>query len=259
MSRTKLVRRPLLVAAVATAFAIAGSIPSVALPVEAQSPSGGVDVVSSCTVDPTEPVPTSMKLVDGQHAAAATRVALSAVRGGEVLIQAPRSALIQGQAKVYTVESGHSIFTSVTVPIGGRYSLLSNLTVLLDDTGEIAQYSETLYTENSDGNFHMESYADGDLVISRDTDIAFMTDAELRLEMNDSPANGDVGTLGFWSTVACVGAVLGVSGTVAYLIVGVCTGACAVPGVGTAVCVACIGAYATVGGASIAAVASCFK
>lgn len=93
---------------------------------------------------------------------------------------------------------------------------------------------------------------------SVDTDLPYMTDAALR----DAPASeapGGLAALGVRSTAACVAAVLGVSGFTAYLIVGACTGACAVPGVGTAVCVACIGAYAAVGGASITAVASCFR
>jgi len=54
-------------------------------------------------------------------------------------------------------------------------------------------------------------------------------------------------------------ALLGVSGAVGYLIVGACAGACTIPLVGTAICVACIGAYAIVGGASVTAVASCSK
>lgn len=62
------------------------------------------------------------------------------------------------------------------------------------------------------------------------------------------------------NTGACLAAVLGVGGTVGALIAWACAGSCAAAaaGVGVPFSVACIAAYATVGGASITAVASCF-
>ena len=92
-----------------------------------------------------------------------------------------------------------------------------------------------------------------------------MSDAEL-VHASAPAADGVVRTAAasgksFGDKVACVSSVLGVSGAVGYLIVGACAGACAASetGVTIPVCVACIGAYAAFGGASVTAVASCFS
>ncbi|KIH99598.1 hypothetical protein LP52_06955 [Streptomonospora alba] len=198
-----------------------------------------------------------MTLVEDQEARDLPGAVSEAVKNGEISVQAPQSALSHGQTKVYTVdaEDKDTTFTSVTIPVGGDYSMLSNLTVLFNESGDIVQYGETLISENDAGNFNITSFTDGELVNSNDTDLPYMTDAQLQ---QDAASGEAMATAGAGSTAACVAAVLGVSGATAYLIVGACTGACTVPGVGTAVCVACIGAYATVGGASITAVASCF-
>ncbi|SDP67181.1 hypothetical protein SAMN04487905_1074 [Actinopolyspora xinjiangensis] len=200
-----------------------------------------------------------MTLVDGHETRELTSAAFEAVKNGEISVQTPRNALSRGQAKVYAVDAENSDSTSVTIPVGGEYSLISNLTVLFDTSGDIVQYSETLVSENEVGNFNITSYTDGVLVNSEDTDLPFMTDAELRQQANNGADSSDpMAAMGVGSTAACVAAVLGVSGATGYLIVSACTGACSTPGVGTAVCVACIGAYATVGSASVTAVASCF-
>ncbi|WP_144312069.1 hypothetical protein [Actinopolyspora erythraea] len=198
-----------------------------------------------------------MTLVDGHDARESTGAAFEAVKNGEISVQAPRSALSRGQAKVYAVDAENSESTSVTIPVGGEYSLVSNLTVLFDESGDIVQYSETLVSENEAGNFNITSFTDGVLVNSKDTDLPYMTDAELQAN-NGVDSSDPMAAMGVGSTAACVAAVLGVSGATGYLIVSACTGACSTPGVGTAVCVACIGAYATVGSASVTAVASCF-
>lgn len=195
-----------------------------------------------------------MTLVTNQRAHDLTGAAMAAVKKGSISLHAPAGSLAQDEAKVYTVDAENTTVTSVSIPVGGDYSMLSNLTVVFDKGGNIVQYGETLISENEAGNFNITSYADGRLAKSNDTDQAFMTDAQL--QNNSSPAR--VSTSGVGETVACVVSVLGVSGAVAYLIVGACAGACTVPIVGTAICVACIGAYAAVGGASITAVASCF-
>ena len=131
----------------------------------------------------------------------------AAVMSGEISTHAPRTALTLDKTKVYTVDTDGPTYTSVTVPVAGDYSTVSNLTVVFDE--------------------------------------------------KDDQGTG-VTAMGAASTAACVAAVLGVSGATAYLIVGACAGACTIPIVGTAICIACIGAYAAVGGASITAVASCF-
>ncbi|WP_157062950.1 hypothetical protein [Actinopolyspora mortivallis] len=200
-----------------------------------------------------------MTLVEGQHARDLTRAAFEAVKNGEVSVQAPQRALSWDQAKVYRVDAEETTSTSVTIPVDGDYSLVSNLTVLFDENGDIVQYSETLISENKEGNFNITSFTDGVLVNSNDTDQPYMTDEQLQQGANSGAGSSESMTaMGVGSTVACVASVLGVSGATGYLIVSACTGACTIPGAGTSVCVACIGAYATVGGASITAVASCF-
>ncbi|NYH79668.1 hypothetical protein FHR84_003006 [Actinopolyspora biskrensis] len=218
------------------------------------------DAGSSCSAQGSSAESTTeMTLVEGQDARDLTGTAFEAVKNGEISVQAPQSALSRGQAKVYTVDSEETTSTSVTIPVGGDYSLVSNLTVLFDESGDIVQYSETLISENESGNFNITSFTDGVLVNSNDTDQPYMTDDQLRQGAGSGTGSSDSMTaMGAGSTAACVAAVLGVSGATGYLIVSACTGACATPGVGTGVCVACIGAYATVGSASVTAVASCF-
>lgn len=135
--------------------------------------------------------------------------------------------------------------------------MTSNFTVLYSQNGDILQYSEMLVSENNLGKFNITSCTDGNFVNCNDTDLTFMSDDQLLQEVNTTPSER-MAARSIGSTVACVVARLGVTGGVAYLIVGACAGASAVPGVGMAVCVACIAAYAAVGGASITAVASCF-
>lgn len=185
-----------------------------------------------------------------------TDLVVAKIDANEIANVASSSDLKTDEAKVYAVISDSGTYQSVTIPVRGAYSRLSNLTVLLDNESLVTQYAETLYSENEVGSFRVTSYVNGELAKTVDTDVAYMTYAQLQREIaGDSTVN----TQGVWGTAACVAAVLGVSGSVGYLIVTTCTGACATPGVGSAVCIACIGAYAAVGGASIPAVASCFK
>ncbi|MDN5685730.1 MAG: hypothetical protein L0G94_03470 [Brachybacterium sp.] len=100
----------------------------------------------------------------------------------------------------------------------------------------------------------MTTYSNGELTMDKDTGHAFVSDSEL---LQQDPG---LSTCGVGGTVACVATTLGVSGGAAHLIATVCAGACVTPATGfsAAVCAACIGGYATMGGASIAAAASCF-
>lgn len=61
---------------------------------------------------------------------------------------------------------------------------------------------------------------------------------------------------GIKKIAACIAAVAGINGGVAYLIAGTCIASCpAVP----PICAACIGGVCTIGAADIVAVISCFK
>lgn len=149
-------------------------------------------------------------------------------------------------------------FTAVTVPVGGDYSMISNVTVVYDEQHEVVQYAETLLSENADGNFHIETYVDGTQTTSEDTDVRFMSDAELLTESEEAADDREAQPAGVGSTVACLAAVGGIGGTAAYFIAGACAGAC-VSGVGAGVCAACIGGYAALGAGGMTAAASCFN
>lgn len=136
--------------------------------------------------------------------------------------------------------------------------MVSNLTVVFGDNGKITQSGETPVSENIAGNFNISNYTDGKRVKSNDTDRPFTSDAQLQQKDAAESTGTTLSAHSTRSTVARAVSVLGVSGAVGYLIVGACAGTCTVPIVGTAICVARIGAYAAVGGASITAVASCF-
>lgn len=247
--------------ATVTAFAMVG--PANASPAPGNSGAGGQapaaasgSEAGSCSADGSSAGSTTdMTQVGGQAAGDLTDAVSAALRSGEIAIHAPQTALSLDKAKVYTVDTDGPTYTSVTVPVAGGYSTVSNLTVMFDDKGDIVQSGETLISRNDAGNFNISNFADGKLVNSNDTDRPFMTNAQL-LQTADQ-GTGDTAK-GAGEIAACVAAVLGVSGTTAYLIVGACAGACTIPIVGTAICIACIGAYAAVGSASITAVASCF-
>ena len=61
------------------------------------------------------------------------------------------------------------------------------------------------------------------------------------------------------STVACLGALLGINGAVAYIIAGTCTTACSAAPVTGAVCAACIGGICAIGAGDIVGIVTCFK
>ncbi|ANE48730.1 hypothetical protein SY83_04675 [Paenibacillus swuensis] len=66
--------------------------------------------------------------------------------------------------------------------------------------------------------------------------------------------------MGIGTVAACLGAVLGIGGTVAYLIAVACGSSCVAPTPVTAViCAACIGAYAVLGAGGIAGAVACFN
>lgn len=202
-----------------------------------------------------------LSAVGGKPAAEKIEAAMSAVEQGAIAIHAPANTLDRTHATVYTIGSAQGDYTSVTIPVKGDFSLLSNFTVVFDAAGRIAQYNEMLLTENTAGNFNITSYADGGLVSSQDTDIQYTSDADLRKGLAGAEAGspGGVSTMAK-NTGACLGTVLGVGGVAGALIAWACAGSCAAAaiGVGVPFCVACIAAYATIGGASITAVASCF-
>lgn len=199
---------------------------------------------------------TELRAVSGAKAEAKLELAVAALADGGLVIHSSEGALATADASIYSIGTAKGEFTSVTIPVQDDYSLLSNFTIVFDNTENIAQYSEMLVTKNEANNFNITSYSDGSLVSSQDTDVAFVSDAEMKNSLENT---GGVSTMAK-NTGACLGTVLGVGGVTGALIAWACAGSCAAAaiGVGVPFCVACIAAYATIGGASITAVASCF-
>ena len=216
---------------------------------------------------------------DGAEADQAVAAVNASIAGGDVAVQASPGLLVRDDARAYLVDTGPEAFTSVTIPVGGRWSEpLSNLTVLVDADGDVVQHSETLVGRGPSGTFTVTSYVDGVLTGTQDTGFRHVSDDQLRDGL--TPAAGttadptvplqDKGELsqgqsaaasaGAQNTAACLASVLGISGVAAGVLAVMCSGSCAVPitPVTAPVCAACIGGAAVIGGASIAAVASCW-
>lgn len=227
------------------------------------STSGAANAVS---IAPTAD-PLTMIAVSGQEAALKTEVAMSALASGAIPLQAPLNAVVAAESKVNTIPTANGAFTTVTIPISGSYSFTSNVSMVFDSAGNRLQSSEMLVSENADGFFNVKTYADGVMTNNQDTDLVYLTDAELKADLVASQAkSGSVAAdaapapLAAKNTGACVATVLGVTGVVGAIIAYGCAGACAAAAVGVGVpfCIACIAGFATIGGASITAVATCF-
>ncbi|WP_281486526.1 hypothetical protein [Lysinibacillus sphaericus] len=106
---------------------------------------------------------------------------------------------------MYTVGGG---VTVVTVPLHGDYSLPSNITVFFDEDNTVLQTNEMLVTKNDLGNFRVETYLDGSLSNSVDTELAYITDEEMLAEEPVMEA------MGVGAVASCLGAyaVIGAGG-----------------------------------------------
>ncbi|WP_369436090.1 hypothetical protein [Lysinibacillus fusiformis] len=193
----------------------------------------------------------SIVVVSGKLAKELVNATLRAVKEGEVENVAPVSAFDLEGSSVYTVGGG---VTVVTVPLHGDYSLPSNLTVFFDEDNTVLQTNELLVTKNEVGNFRVETYLDGSLSNSVDTELSYITDEEMLAE---EPV---IQEMGVGAVASCLGAVLGIGATAAYIIAVACGGSCATPTpVTAAICAACIGAYAVIGAGGIAGAVACFN
>ncbi|WP_169253615.1 hypothetical protein [Brevibacterium sp. 'Marine'] len=248
-----------LAVAVLVAGLAAGGLGSAVGPAQA-SKAGANSKQENCAQAGSSETSTDMKQMTGKSAEGLIETVSEGVGNGTFNSHAKSSLLNFNKGKVYKVTSGDKQFTSVTIPVEGKYATTSNLTVLFDGDGKKVNYSEVLYTQGDNGKFHLAKYENGKITEDRNTDISYKTDSQISAESKKG-VSGELSTQkSTGDKVACVASVLGVSGTVGYLIVGACAGACAAgeTGVTIPVCVACIGAYATVGGASVTAVANCF-
>ncbi|OAX46138.1 hypothetical protein gpAD87_26950 [Paenibacillus sp. AD87] len=193
-------------------------------------------------------------VVIGNEAKELIDATLHGVEAGEIENIAPVSAFDLEKSSVYTVGGG---VTVVTVPLHGDYSLPSNVTIFFDEDNTVLQTNEMLVTKNEAGNFRVETYLNGSVVKSVDTDRPYITDQEMLAE---EPVNSGIQPQSVGAVAGCLGAVLGIGGTAAYIIAVACGGSCAVPTPVTApICAACIGAYAVLGAGGIAGAVACFN
>ncbi|WP_207896806.1 hypothetical protein [Baia soyae] len=162
------------------------------------------------------------------------------------------SAFAFAESKVYDIGGG---VTFVTVPLHGDYSLTSNVTVFFqNDT--VLQTNESLVTKNFLGNFQVNKYLNGVSTTSTDTGIAYKTDEQMLAEKTGS----GIQPMGMKKLVACLTVALGVSGTLATLIVASCATVCgALTPVTAPVCAACIGGFAVISGVGITGAVACFN
>src|SRR5699024_2313849 len=101
---------------------------------------------------------------------------MAGVNSGDIAVHASEHTMNASDGTVDEIDSDEGIVTAVTVPIEDSYNMLSNLTVVFDEAGDISNYSETLYSENDAGNFQLTQYTDGELVKDEDMGIAYMAD-----------------------------------------------------------------------------------
>nr|WP_236702419.1 hypothetical protein [Alkalicoccobacillus plakortidis] len=196
-----------------------------------------------------------MEVLTGSAAQEFVDVTLNAVQEGEIENIADASTYDLEGSVVYTVGGG---VTVVTLPVQGEYAIISNVTVFIDEHNNVLQTNEMLVSQNDEGNFKVETYLDGSLLKSVDTDLAYMDDEELLSENTVDPSEVEV--MGVGAVAACIGAVLGVGSAASYLIAVGCGGSCVAPTAVTApICAACIGGFAVVGGAGVTAVVNCFN
>ena len=147
------------------------------------------------------------------------------------------------------------------ISIAGEYSTLSNINLLFNNNNEFIGYTETLIYNNPKTNkFQIDNYQNGILLEHKETSIDFMSNEKIKegiqglKEIKNQTYTRSVG-----STVACLGALLGINGAVAYIIAGTCTTACSAAPVTGAVCAACIGGICAIGAGDIAGIVACFK
>ncbi|SDL85136.1 hypothetical protein SAMN04488535_0995 [Corynebacterium mycetoides] len=231
---------------------------SAALPAAAQAedpaaegPAGETCATSTGAGADIQPAP--------DNSAAAAAAAMEQIQAGAITLH--NNALDVDQASAYSITTEGERFDAVTIPVAGEFSRTSNVTVVFNGAGEVVRYSETLVDKADNGKFRVRVFNDGAQVKDETTDLDYMNDDELTAASQVDPNQPTVTTYGVGSTVACLAAVAGIGGPIAYLIASACAGSCAgvATGVGAAICAACIGGYATLGAGGMTAAASCFK
>ncbi|MCI4658976.1 hypothetical protein [Cryobacterium zhongshanensis] len=198
------------------------------------------------------PAPEMIQLDQAASTALATSVSVLAEAAG-ITSHTPAEFVQREGVKAYAIDVDGVKATSVTFPIVGEHFVPpSNLTFVLDETGNLNQYSESTVVERDSGILDLTTYRDGVQVHSAELDPSTLLAAGAAEPLFAAAAI---------SPQQCIGAVLGVGAITAGIILVLCGGSCSVPITPPTaiVCAACIGGIAAVGGASIAAVMGCFN
>lgn len=231
-------------ASAATPSIAGGTASSAQTQATAECAAASETVETAATTDSPE-----MVLLDGEAAAAAVSQATSLAEAASITPQTPTNLVNYDRAKVYALNVDGVKATSVTFPTeGGSFMQPSNVSYVLDEAGQLSQYSESTVVEREDGLIDLNTYRDGVLVHSAQIDPSTLA------AQQSAAANA-------MDPTTCLMAVLGVSAVVAGIILVLCGGSCSVPVTPptATICAACIGGIAVVGGASIPAVMGCFN
>ncbi|WP_002144582.1 hypothetical protein [Bacillus cereus] len=180
------------------------------------------------------------------------------LENGDISVSVSKERLDLENIKVLKVPAKGKTFTTVTVPIiGENYNFFSNITVVYDSNNNIENHQETLITKSVNNTFEFTSYADGEKVRHEVSNVEYVSNEQLKKELKDLENTSDnLIQRGTGKIVGCLASILGIGSAVGYLIVGACMGSCpAAP----PICAACVAGFASLGGASMAAVVKCFS
>ncbi|PCF36885.1 hypothetical protein [Staphylococcus delphini] len=192
---------------------------------------------------------------------------LDKIQKKEITVDTNQKDLNLQDIQVNTYHEKGKKYTYITVPYSDKYSLTSNLTLVLDKNKKVLEYSEAIVTKSDKNTFDINLYKNGKLVKHEITDFKYKNNKEIVDEVKDYKKNPEkykkyekgkrLAAAGFGKTALCLGAVLGVDLVVAKLIAGTCVSTC---GAGVVpICAACVGGVATMGAANIGGVIACFK
>lgn len=180
------------------------------------------------------------------------------IKNDEVDLHISTEALDFKNARYFEVTEKDKVYKTVTLPITGKkYSFMSNLSLVFDSHNEITNYAETFMTKSEDNKFKVQIYMDGQLTKDEVTDVEYISDSELKQGVDElETITQDNQTEGVGAVASCIAGIAGVNIGVAYALVAACAGSCpAVP----PICIACIGAVATVGVGDVKGVVACFN
>ncbi|WP_235360759.1 hypothetical protein [Shouchella clausii] len=183
----------------------------------------------------------------------------AAVSNNDVVFNSNNTATLDYEnANVADINKNNENFTAISIPVvGEEYSLISNLTLIFDSNNEIINYTETLFTKSDNDKFVLTSYNEGELIHDRVTDIDYVSNSELKKEL-EYIDDEVIQPQGLNEVALCLSTVLLIDLTLARMVATACMAACA-SGVGAPICAACIGGLLAVGAGNITAVTNCFK